>query len=48
VEYKVYSDLINTDTIMQGTFWMGCHPGPADTHINYLIESIHRFVSGKL
>ncbi|WP_459478706.1 lipopolysaccharide biosynthesis protein RfbH [Clostridium saccharoperbutylacetonicum] len=43
--YKVVGDLINTDKIMNNTFWIGVYPGMDDKQIDYMIEVIKVFFS---
>jgi CDP-6-deoxy-D-xylo-4-hexulose-3-dehydrase len=45
VEYKVVGDLVNTDKIMNDSFWIGLYPGMGDDAISYMISKIREFVS---
>ena len=45
VEYRVYGDLVNTDCIMNDTFWIGVYPGLTDEMIKYVIESFRIFAT---
>lgn len=38
--YRVVGELINTDRIMNDTFWIGVYPGMTDGMIDYMIEII--------
>jgi CDP-6-deoxy-D-xylo-4-hexulose-3-dehydrase len=43
-DYRVIGDLINTDKIMNDSFWIGLYPGMGDEAIGYMIEKIREFV----
>ena len=38
--YRVAGDLINTDFIMNNTFWVGVYPGMSDEMIDYMAKTI--------
>ena len=38
--YRVVSELNNTDTIMNDSFWVGVYPGMSDEMIDYMAEKI--------
>lgn len=38
--YRVAGDLVNTDRIMNDTFWIGVYPGMTDEMLDYMIGSI--------
>lgn len=38
--YRIAGDLINTDFVMNNTFWVGVYPGMTDTMIDYIAEII--------
>ncbi len=38
---RVVSELINSDIVMNNTFWIGVWPGLTDDMLNYVIETIH-------
>lgn len=42
--YRVVGDLINTDRIMNDTFWVGVYPGMTDDHIDYMAKTIKEAV----
>jgi len=44
VEYHIYGDLVNTDFIMNNTFWIGVYPGLSLKMIEYIINSIEKFI----
>jgi len=42
--YRVVGDLINTDTVMNQTFWVGVYPGLSSQMIEYIIEAFLTFL----
>mgnify|MGYP000321101151 CR=1 FL=1 len=44
-EYRVTGELINTDIIMNNTFWLGIYPGIDFIMINYMVKTMYDFVS---
>lgn len=42
--YRVVGDLINTDTVMKDSFWVGVYPGMTDEMIDYMIKMIQEAV----
>jgi CDP-6-deoxy-D-xylo-4-hexulose-3-dehydrase len=47
VDFRVVGDLRNTDIIMARSFWIGVYPGLTAQMMDYVIESITDFMSGK-
>lgn len=47
VRYRIIDNLVNTDTIMERTFWIGVWPGLTDEMLEYVIDTIKRFVEMK-
>lgn len=45
---KVISDLVNTDRIMNDTFWVGVWPGLTLEILDYMINSIHEILGLKV
>jgi len=41
--YKVIGDLINTDNIMNNTFWIGLHPSLSKEMLDYVIDKLISF-----
>jgi CDP-6-deoxy-D-xylo-4-hexulose-3-dehydrase len=48
VEFRVVGDLTNTDIVMKRSFWVGVYPGLTSIMLDYVIESISDFMSGKV
>jgi len=42
--YRVFGKLINTDIIMNRSFWVGVYPGMTETMLSFVIDKIQRFV----
>jgi len=42
--YRVVGKLENTDTIMLDTFWIGVYPGMTEDMLDFMVETIKRFV----
>lgn len=42
--YRVVGELVNTDRIMEDTFWVGVYPGMTDEMIDYMGETIRAAV----
>jgi len=43
VYYETYSDLENSDYVMNNTFWVGCHPSLTFEMLDYVIESVKEY-----
>jgi len=44
---RVVSDLINSDIVMNHTFWLGVWPGLTEEMLNYIVETIHSLFKNK-
>lgn len=44
VYYETYSELTNSDYVMENTFWIGVHPGLTVEMLDYIVESIDEYV----
>ncbi|RXK48278.1 lipopolysaccharide biosynthesis protein RfbH [Aquirufa rosea] len=44
-KYRVHKDLINTDKVMNNSFWLGVWPGLNEEHFNYIFDKIVEFIS---
>ena len=47
VNFRQVRDLTNTDIVMTRSFWVGVYPGLTTPMLDYVIESISDFMSGK-
>jgi CDP-6-deoxy-D-xylo-4-hexulose-3-dehydrase len=47
VDFRVVGDLTNTDIVMTRSFWVGVYPGLTTQMMDYVIESITDFMTGK-
>ncbi len=43
--FRVVGELVNTDIIMNRTFWVGVYPGMTEEMLAYLVDTIHGFAS---
>lgn len=43
IKYRVSGDLINTDIVMNNTFWIGVWPGIDENQIEYIVEVFNEF-----
>jgi CDP-6-deoxy-D-xylo-4-hexulose-3-dehydrase len=48
VDFRVVGNLTNTDIIMKRSFWVGVYPGLTKPMLDFVIESISEFMSGKV
>ena len=48
VDFRVVGDLTNTDIVMKRSFWVGVYPGLTKPMLDYVIESISDFMSGRI
>lgn len=47
IDHRVVGDLINTDIIMDRTFFIGVYPGIDDSQLEYVSSAIARFMGGE-
>lgn len=40
--YRVVGELVNTDAIMERTFWLGVYPGMTDDKLDYMAYVLHK------
>jgi len=45
LDYKISGQLLNTDIVMNDTFWIGVYPGINDNMIDYMLEILTDFFS---
>lgn len=43
IEHRIASPLVNTDAIMNGTFFVGIYPGLTDEMLQHMLLTFHRF-----
>ena len=43
--FRIIGELINTDKVMQNSFWIGVYPGMTNEMINYMIEVLCRTIT---
>lgn len=48
VDFRVVGKLENTDTVMMRSFWIGVYPGLSKPMLDFIIESISDFMTGKV
>ena len=44
--YKTAGEIVNANTVMNDTFWIGIYPGLNELHLGYIVEVISEFISG--
>lgn len=44
VDYRVVGELVNTDTIMNSSVWVGLYPGMTTEMLDYMVTIIQKFV----
>lgn len=45
IQYRICSDLANTERVLRGTFFIGVYPGLTDEMLDYVTETIHAFMA---
>ena len=40
-------EIVNADTVMNDTFWIGVYPGLDEASLGYIVETIGAFIAGK-
>ncbi|GAV22604.1 lipopolysaccharide biosynthesis protein RfbH [Carboxydothermus pertinax] len=43
-EYKVVGDLVNTNYVMNNSFWIGVYPGITEEMIKYIVQQIKKII----
>ena len=43
--YRVLNSLENTDKIMNDGFWLGVWPGLEETHYDYILDVLYKYIS---
>ncbi len=44
IDFRVVGDLVNTDTVMRRTFWVGVYPGLSVPMLDYIADSILEYI----
>jgi len=47
IDFRVVGELTNTDIVMNRSFWVGVYPGLTERMMDYVIESLSDFMTGK-
>ena len=47
VPYRIVGELVNTDIVMNQTFWIGVYPGITEDMVGYMIQVLTNFVGRK-
>lgn len=47
-KYRIYENLNNTDKVMENLFWVGVYPGITDDKMQYVMETIRKFIQSYL
>ena len=42
--YRIFSNLYNTDIIMNNSFWLGVWPGLGEEHYEYILDVVKKFI----
>lgn len=42
--YRVIGELVNTDFVMNNTFWIGVYPGMKPEMLQFMVDTIKDFV----
>jgi CDP-6-deoxy-D-xylo-4-hexulose-3-dehydrase len=46
-DYRIHSNLINTDKIMNDSFWLGVWPGLESIHFDYIINILSKYIKSQ-
>ena len=44
IEYRISGDLVNTDNVMNNTFWIGVQPALTEEMLDYTATQIENFI----
>ena len=45
-QYRTSGEIVNADTVMKDTFWIGVYPGLDEASLGYIVEKMRSFISG--
>jgi len=48
IDYRVATDLANTDATMNKTLWLGIYPGLSEEHLNFVFATLVTFFQKKI
>ena len=48
IQCKVFQPLINSDVVMNYSFWIGVHPSIDDERLAYMLSVFDEFIEGKM
>ena len=48
IDFRIVGELRNSDIVMTRSFWVGVYPGLTKQMLDYVIESISDYMSGKV
>ena len=43
IEHRVHGSLVNSDVVMNDSFFIGCYPGLTQAHLDYMLETFAAF-----
>jgi CDP-6-deoxy-D-xylo-4-hexulose-3-dehydrase len=46
-DYRIAGELVNTDKVMNDSFWLGVYPGMGDEAVDYMAANIKEFIGSK-
>ena len=48
INHRVFQPLVNSDVVMNYSFWIGVHPSITDEQIEYILKTFDNFVEGHM
>lgn len=43
-QYRISGDLVNTDNVMNNTFWIGVQPALTEEMLNFVVQKIESYL----